>query len=114
MSEKYVFNLDGERIEMTPENTIMARYAKLGEAGVRLAMYDHIRLVEEDKYLFAWLEEQGEEFTADIQAHMIENGFVTMLNMPTVEDDIVAEYDRQMIQPELGSLENGVPKEWGL
>lgn len=111
MSEKYVFNVDGERVEMTPENTIMARYAKLGEAGVRLAMYDHVRLVDEEYCLFAWLEEQGEEFATDIQAHMIENGFVTMLNMPTVEDEIVAEYDRQMIQPLIEDIEY-FPEDW--
>ena len=111
MSEKLSFTAGGQEYEMTPENTILVRYRKIGEEGVRAAMYDHVLHITEPP-IYAWLDPHGEEYADQVEEIMRQEGFTAMLNLPAVDEHIVNEYDRQIIAPQTKDLDGGVPEEW--
>lgn len=115
MSERVRFT-DGEdnELDANPENTAMYRYRKIGALGVRLSMYDHVYIIDEEagtgSYIF--IDNYGEGYVEALTDAMIEDGYTVMHNLDTVAQCDIDAYDAFVIKPQLRSIEDGVPGDW--
>lgn len=107
MSERLVINVGDEKYEMTPDNCVLVRYRKVGDAGIRACMYDHVLLITEPP-IYAWIDNYGEEHADSVEQAMREGGYITMLNMPEVEENIIEAYDETVIRPQFNDLDEEV------
>lgn len=118
MSERLSFTAGDKEYDMTPENAFLVRYRKVGEAGIRAAMYDHVLLTEEQteeneaEQVFAWLDIHGEEYADEVQKIMLDEGFTAMLNMPDPDEKIVKAFDDTVIASQVKDIEDGLPEDW--
>lgn len=112
MSERLSFSAGDKEYDMNPENAFLMRYRQVGKEGIRAAMYDHVLLTDQEPPVYAWIDMYGEDYTNQLQAIMIHEGFTTMLNMPDVDEKTVAEYNRQIVAPQTKDLELGIPEAW--
>lgn len=107
------FNVNGVDVECGPSNTTLFTYRKIGSAGLRLSVYDHLFYhdEEQDIAIYGFLTNMEEARKQLLMMSMLANGYSVVANQDQVAECDLRAYDRYVIQPQLGDIDH-VPDEW--
>lgn len=111
---KLNIEVNGVEVECSPENTTLFTYRKLGDAGIRMSMYDHLFYHDEqqDVALYGFLTGMSQERKDMLLMSMIASGYNVVANQDRVAECDIRAYDEYVIKPQLGDIDH-VPDGWG-